>query len=152
MKHCIILLVFFFLIESTYSQTNIDSIFKNITNKNLYVSPLFGGPIITKDSNSGKIPRVEPRSKPRMFMVSTFDGDIKELAILYSEKQISLCLYQLLSDTTRDLFANALLYDLLDNIKPGKLILINREKWIESGKRKEDLIYWKDFLQEKGYL
>ena len=124
----------------------------NISNKNLYVSPLLGGPINFKKSSTEKTIPADSSSKSRIFRVSTFDGDIQEMAKHYSEQQISVCLYQLLSDTTRDLFANALLYDLHNNIKLGKLVMIDRENWIATGKRKDDLNYWKEFLQEKGYL
>lgn len=152
MKQVIFIFIFYFAAGSTNAQINIDSIFLEIDNKDLYVSPVFGGTIVWKHDNSGKSYPARADSNRRMFRVSTFDGDIRSIAKYLTEKKVSVALYKLLSDTARDLYANALLYELLDNRKLGKLFQMDRKKWIESGKREKDIGFWSEYLRSKEYL
>ena len=137
---------------AVHSQKNVDSLFLGVNNNDLYVSPVFGGVITWKQNQSGAAYPVRADSNRRMFRVSTFDSDIKELSKEFSEKSVSVALYRLLSDTTRDIFANALLFELLDNRSLGKLLFWDRSDWIRSGKKDKDIKFWKEFLKSKEYM
>lgn len=87
----------------------------------------------------------------RFFIVSSLDEDIQILAQKYSKEMLIEKLYALLNIPASDLYANALLYDLIDNRKLGKLLSINREKWIVSRRGKADAGVWKEYIQKNIY-
>lgn len=152
MKAIYLLFISICLNYAAFSQTPIDSIFRSIHNDKLYVSISFGGDMTWKKNQEGEYYPTRDFSNRRMYRVSTFSQDIVALSKLYSEKEVCLALYRLLSDSTRDLFANALLYELLDNKLLGKLVLVKRSKWVASGKRDMDLMHWEALMRSKDFI
>jgi hypothetical protein len=139
------LLIFFLLSGlwvSAQPRPNLDSILVSLNNNDLYVGAVIGGICF--------FPQKQPNPYPPrpMFIVSSLDVDIRELAKKYSTKTVSEKLIALLDDSTRDFYANALLYDLLENRKLGKLLFMKREEWIYTGKKPTDIQYWKQYILE----
>jgi hypothetical protein len=147
----IILLVFLAgLTTGSPAQGDLDSILNTLHNKDLYVAPIITGvsitvrkPVINKDSTM---------AKKRFFIVSSLDQDIRLLAGIYSRQVITQKLYALLQDPARDMYASALLYDLLDNHKLGNLLFMSREKWISGGQQVKDTCYWDEYMKKQVYI
>lgn len=133
------------LAGSSQAQKNLDSLLHALQNKDLYVAPIIRGVDITVRKRTDHDSLAASR---KLFVVSSLDEDIQLLAGRYSKQVLVPKLYALLEDTTRDLYASALLYDLLDNQKLGKLFAMSREKWVSSGKRASDIGYWTAYMKK----
>ena len=88
----------------------------------------------------------------RFFIVSSPEQDIQELAKKYSKKIVIEKLIPLLQDTTKDFYANALLCDLLENRKLGRLLFMKREEWINNGRKTCDTQYWQEYAQKPVFV
>ena len=136
------------------STRSFDSILTSLDNKDLYIAPIIYSSCIycSGETKVTGINKDSVRINKRLFRVSSLDENIRELAKKYSNKELLLKLYALLQDTGKDLYANALLYDLLDNRKLGKLLGMKREEWISSGRQKCDMEFWKTYLNARGFV
>jgi len=152
-----ILSILLFLVSFTgnaQSARSLDSILASLDNRGLYIAPIIYSSCIYCSAGT-KITEVNKdsvRINKRLFMVSSFDENLREMAKKYSDKVLILKLYALLLDTERDLYANALLCDLFDNRKLGKLLGIKREDWVTSGRQKCDMEFWKTYLNSRGFV
>jgi hypothetical protein len=147
-----ILLLFTFLATCSFSlraQKEIDQLLETLHNKDLYIAPIIVGTHIT--ANPRKASRGKEKKPRRLFMVSSLPMDVQVLASKYSKKTLIKKLYPLLKDPERDLYVNALLFDLLDNVKLGKLSFMTRDQWINSGRARADNAYWDQFMKKEKY-
>jgi len=126
------------------SSRDLDSILTTLKNNELYVAPVIRGVWLFPVTASMQKERTEEK-KPS-FVVSSLDTDIRNMATIYTNSVLSQKLYVLLADPERNFYANALLYDLLDNRKLVKLFGVKREEWINSGKQKCDMEFWKNYF------
>jgi hypothetical protein len=151
MKRIIIAIVLASALNShSQSQTGLDSIFSSLNNNDLFIAPIVGG--INIGIKPTEIDYKSTRYQKRFCRVSSLNEDINLLAEKYSKKLIAQKLFALLQDSERDLYAIALLCDLLDNQKLGKLISLKREEWISKGEKVADLKYWQGYLKKEKYL
>lgn len=134
---------------TAYSQRSLELIASSLDNKDVYVAPIIRGvriiaqpPVQTKDSI---------RISPRYFVVSSLDEDIRDVASMFSTDVVSNTLYLLLQDSTRDFYANALLYDLLDNKLLCNFFGMTREEWIESGRQRIDRKKWDEYIGKEVF-
>jgi hypothetical protein len=149
-KRIIAILLLTGLTINSQAQNRLDSLLNSLNNKDLYIAPIVGGINIgIKKSISNKDSLMATK---RFFAVSSLDRDILELAGEYSKHVLAEKLYSLLQDTARDLYANALLYDLLDNRKLGKLLYMTREKWVSSGRKINDSRHWQQYMEKNIYV
>ena len=133
------------LCTTTYSQSLPDSIFNAIDNKGVEIGIILPrGVCLTCGNRIKKINQDSIRQNRRYAIVTSFAPyDIFELAKKYSKEIIARRLYLLLADTSKDLYANVLLYDLLNNKKLLHFFFNpDKETWISSGRRKEDVALW----------
>ena len=147
------LTVFIFILSGItckgQSQNGLDSLLATLDNKDLYVAPIIRGVYI--GIRNEKSAQTTICSDRRSFIVSSLDEDIQQLSEKYSKKILTEKLIALLQDTARDFYANALLYDLLENKKLGKLFSMKREEWVNNGRRTSDTQYWKEYAQKPIY-
>lgn len=132
------------------SNRELDSILASLKNNELYVSPVIRGVWLFPVTASMQEERNE--EKGPSFVVSSIDKNIRDMASVYTNTCLSEKLYALLTDPERDFYANALLYDLLDNRKLGKLLGMKREEWVSSGRQKCDMEFWKSYLKPRGVV
>jgi hypothetical protein len=126
-----------------HSQTKLDSLLNSLKNSELYVAPILYNPWEPRKPGNDKD---SARINKRLFIVSSLDVDIQEIATIYGRKVVIEKLYGLLSDPTRDLYASALLYDLVENRNLGQYINVTREKWISNGKKTKDIAHWNEYV------
>jgi hypothetical protein len=148
-----ILAVLFFVLSGIaskgQSQSSLDSLFESLNNKALYVGWIIRGVDITVKKEK---PVGDSSFEQRLFIVSSLDQDIQQLAAKYSKGIVIEKLIPLLQDTTRDFYANALLYDLFENRKLGKLLFMKREEWINTGRKICDNQHWQEYAQKPMYV
>ena len=132
------------------SLNGLDSLLSSLNNKDLYVAPIIRGVSIVVRKE--KINQDSICAIRRDFMVGSLDEDIQQLAEKYSKKIVIEKLVALLQDPDRDLYANVLLYDLLENRKLGKLYSMKREEWINTGRKICDTQHWQDNTQKQIYI
>ncbi len=128
------------------STKSLDSILASLDNRDLYISPIIYG------SNISVVIKDSVRINKRLLTVSSLNENLREIGKKFSDKALILKLYALLQDPKRDLYANALLYDLLDNRKLGKLLGMKREEWVSGGRQKCDMEFWKTCLNARGFV
>jgi hypothetical protein len=131
------------------SLNGLDSLLASLNNKDLYVGWIISGVDITVKKEK---PVRDSTFRQRLFIVSSLDEDIQQLAKKYPKKILIEKLTALLKDATRDFYANALLYDLLENRKLGKLLFMKREEWISTGKKICDTQYWQEYGQKQIHV
>ncbi len=148
MKQIILSTFFFSLCYTAFGQNkiNIDSLFATLNNNELYIAPRIGGLSITTKATLSK--DSAPKSKPEIFVISSLPLTVEELVKMYSRDFLVDKLYLLLSDSQRDLYANAILYYLSGNNKYLAILMgIKRNEWISSGKAAEDKMHWNGALK-----
>jgi hypothetical protein len=125
---------------NTQPAVSLDTVLASLKNSELYVAPVIRGVSI--------VPRTEGQVKEYYpsFVVGSLAQDIRTLAEIYTKKLLAKKLYLLLNDPGKDLYANALLYDLLDNRNLGKLFGMKRKVWINSGKQQCDMEFWRSYF------
>ncbi|HMU46577.1 MAG TPA: hypothetical protein PKC72_09425 [Chitinophagaceae bacterium] len=139
-KKYILIFTLLLISKLSFTQGNLDSIFSSLNNKDLFIAPRIGGLSITISNEERKaINNQKSSHKRELFKVSSFNYNIKELAKKYSTKQVSEKLFSLLQDNNKDLYAAALLYELFDNRKLGKLVNISRDTWVSNGRKATDV-------------
>jgi len=143
----LILSLFFNLPAIAQPYPRLDSILNSLDNAALQVWPVLRGVSITP--RTGIVAREYPLP---MFIVSSFDADIHELVKEFTENTVAAKLYSLLADPERDMYADALLFQLFDDKKLGKLLFVTRAAWINSGKRECDIEFWEMYLSAKGII
>jgi hypothetical protein len=133
-----------------HTQRNLDAILHSLNNKDVYVSFITHASYIGTKAPDSTFNKDSAMAAVRFFKVVSLDEDIKELAQAFERKILIEKLYCLLQDPARDLYANVLLYDLLDNHKLGKFLFDNhsRQQWIESGEKLKDDQKWKEFITQ----
>lgn len=131
------------------SLDRLDSLLNSLNNADLYTSPIIYNPWEPKKMGINKD---SARINKRLFIVSSLDQDIQQLAEKYPKKILVEKLVPLLQDTTRDFYANALLYDLLENRKLGKLLFMKREEWVSNGRKIFDTQHWQEYAQKQIYI
>jgi hypothetical protein len=124
----------------------LDSILASLHNNDLYVAVVLRGVSLSPQKEGSR--NMNPCPPRPLFIVSSIDVDIRELANKYSTQTVTQKLIGLLDDPARDFYANALLYDLLENRKLSKLYSMEREEWISTGRKSTDTQYWRQFKIE----
>lgn len=142
MKYLILIILFASCEFRCINRDAFNDVIYSIDNKDLYIAPVYSNPWGEKKKGINKD---SARANKRLFIVSSFNVDIHQAAKKYTKKALFEKLKELLNDSTKDLYANALLYDLFDNRKLGKLINLSRDKWINSGRRDLDIKHWQSF-------
>jgi hypothetical protein len=148
-KPILILLLITYFVFPGRSQDNLDSLLNTLHNRDLYVAPIIYGVSIVKQTVVNKD---SARINRRYYIVSSLDEDINTLAEKYSKDILVAKLYTLLNDPDRDLYANALLYDLLENNNLVKLMFMKREEWINNERWANDMRHWKVYMEKKIYI
>lgn len=128
------------------SQDSLDELLSSINNKDLYITQIHSNPWGEKLKG---IDKDSARASKRLFIVSSLNEDIQAAAKKFTKKALLEKLKLLLNDPNKDLYANALLYDLFDNRKLGKLINLTRDEWTKSGRRDLDIKHWQEFRNSK---
>lgn len=133
------------------AQRSLDSILHSLNNKDVYVSVIIYGSHLGPGRIDSTINRDSARANKWFFIVTSFDQDIIEVAKTFNRKIVIERLFTLMQDTTRDFYANVLLYELLDNRKFGKFLFDweTRKHWIESGAKLKDQIKWQEFISKE---
>lgn len=144
MKTLLIAIVFLWA-NTSFSQDNLDSIINSLNNKDVYVAPVIRGVYIA--SPGSKINRDSAKLNLSFFTVSSLDESIDRLAGKFTSQILAQRLYSLLRDSTRDFYANVLLYELFDNRFLGNFFGMNRKQWIESGRRSRDEQKWDQYME-----
>jgi hypothetical protein len=127
-------------------RSDLDSILASLHNNDLYVAPVLRG--VDLFPQTGAARNISSCPQRPQFIVSSLNVDIRELADKYPAKTVVQKLIGLLEDSTRDFYANALLYDLLDNRNLVKLLFMKREEWINTGRKTTDTQYWQLYIIE----
>jgi hypothetical protein len=147
-----LVLLFFFLstTEPTRAQSNIDSLFHQLNNDSLMISPIiYYSSWLLKEEYRPIVKETKPRKRATVTSLVSIDT----LANLFSEKIVSQKLFELLADKKRDIYAHALLTELF---LPQKLPSVEGKRV-----RKELMILgvmenirkdWQEILESKGYL
>lgn len=143
---------------SVQAQKELDSIILQLNNKDLFVSPKFGGVIFFRDSSNAPPKKVVKRNRNT---VSSFNyrynymGGLYALTQKYSKKAVAKKLYYFLNDPERDMYVSALLFELLDADSGAlsKFIFqkLTRDKWISSGLRDEHISRLRNLFKESGF-
>lgn len=149
MRKIIAIALFFVCSVPAYTQRSLQSLTSSLDNKDVYVAPIIRGVRITAS------PTVQSKDSVRVpsrnFVVSSLDEDIRDVANLFSKAVVSNTLYLLLQDSTRDFYANLLLYDLLDNTRLCNFFAMTREQWIESGRKSLDIKKWSSYMSKEEF-
>ncbi len=149
MKKIIIIVFFIGLAHIVCGQNkiNIDSLFASLDNTDLYIAPKVGGLSITARASQTK--EKTPKLEIERFVISSLSITFDELVSNYSRDSLIKKLYVLLVDNKRDLYANAMLYQLTGNNNHlAKLMGVNRNDWVSSGEAAIDKKHWKDTIIE----
>lgn len=148
-KHILLLFILtLFSASKGYCQPELDSFIASLNNKDLYITPgiggLEGGSKKWLDTTAEKLP---PR---KLVYISSTNFDITQLAKKYTTQKIVDKLLPLLDDPQKDMYAAALLYDLLDNKRLIRLKYIKRDEWIKSGSKTEDARVIKECIKKEN--
>ena len=124
------------------AQGNLDAFLKDLNNKDCQIGfrtlPYSASTLTGSDSAGDTVKMLKPHG-----LVMSLDVD--SLAALYPRDLLVRKLVPLLLDTTRDFYANAILYALFEREMPP---LNTRANWVKTT-RKEDLAYWNNYVKKK---
>jgi hypothetical protein len=138
-KYHIIPIFLLLLQTGAFSQSGLDSLLKRIDNKDAqigFVTRAFSAAEIIKTNNPA------PLVKPHGQVMSL---DVDSLAALYSRHLLVSKLVPLLEDTSKDFYANAILYALFERAMPP---LNTRANWLKTTAKK-DIEYWQKYIRKK---
>ena len=84
-----------------------------------------------------------------MFVISSLPFTIDQLCTMYTKDYLISKLYPLINDNKKDLYVNAILYNLTDDNKSlAMLVGIKRSEWVNSGRETTDKKNWNEKFRE----
>lgn len=130
-----LLTLFILFTNQVWGQKSIDNIVKKLSNKELKYEIIKVG-VTTLKNNKLNLPRMQ---------VNIESLDIESLQEQVNHRKLMKKLISSLSDTTRDWYANLLLYAITKKDATSLLGIETRVNWINSLTKKNDVLYWEKY-------
>jgi hypothetical protein len=130
----LIICVFFFLPVTLIGQKEADEFISKISNDKLQFEIAKVGTTQLLDSNRIVLPR-------DLVMVTSLD--VNKMVAEFGQKKVIELLLPLLQDSSKDWYANVLLYDITKRDATPLIVVDNRPSWINNN-HDLDITFWRD--------
>lgn len=126
------LFVLFFW-QFSFGQKKLNNFIKSLDNKNLQYDLIVRSPQISRNTLSVS-----------KYVVDIKSIDLKSLIKKFNQQKLRMALVNCLNDSSRDWYANMLLYAITERDAMIFTVIENRDDWIKNGNKGKDLKYWDD--------
>lgn len=130
--------ILFILPSESYSQKKLNKVINGISNDKLKFEVAKVGTTRFVDSATVTVPK---------YLVFVKSVNLESWSNRDKKKLINR-LAPMLADTTKDWYANVLLYQLMERDASSLFVVENRNEWIERSKE-DDLNFWKSYLDKQ---
>jgi hypothetical protein len=124
-------------INHSFGQNGLDKFINSLSNDSLRFEVMKVGTAELKKGNTIALPKT---------LVAVQSVDVNRLVAKYKKKLLVKRLFSVLGDTSKDWYANVLLYAITERDATPLVAIEGREDWLNSNKSK-DIEYWSTYLK-----